>query len=107
MFKTSSVFDELITAYNTGTRFIIQQGSTRSGKTWSTLQLLFQIALRSKSTKVITVISKSLPNLKLGAIRDFEKIIESYGIIPDNVRNKTDNTYKIGKSIIEFFGTRS
>ena len=104
MFKTSSVFDDLITAYNTDKRFIIQQGGTRSGKTWSTLQLLFQIALRSDKQKIITVISKSLPNLKLGAIRDFEKILESYGIIPETIRNKTDNIYKVGKSIIEFFG---
>ena len=104
MYKTSSVFSNILKSYNTKTRFIIQQGGTRSGKTWSTLQLLLEIAIRSEDKKIITVVSRTLPNLKLGAIRDFESILESRGFIPEKIRNKQDNTYKIGKSIIEFFG---
>ena len=38
-------------------------------------------------------------------MRDFDNILVSAGIIPDSVKNKTDHYYKIGKCIIEFFGT--
>ena len=101
----TSVFDKNITAYNNGCKLIINQGGTRSGKTWSILQLLFLIALNSKSHKVISVVSHALPHLKLGAMRDFDTILLNYGIIPGNIKNHTDNYYTIGKSIIEFFGT--
>lgn len=37
-------------------------------------------------------------------MRDFDAILIEEGIIPDRVKNKTDSFYKIGNSIIEFFG---
>lgn len=37
-------------------------------------------------------------------MRDFDQILLSYGIIPDAIKNKTENYYKVGKCIIEFFG---
>lgn len=38
-------------------------------------------------------------------MRDFDCILTSMGIAPDSVKNKTDSIYKIGQSIIEFWGT--
>jgi len=100
----TNVFDRNLKAYNDNYRLIINQGSTRSSKTYSILQLLLLIAKHSKKPLVISIVSYALPHLRLGAIREFEKILIDYGIVPDKVRNKTENTYIIGKSIIEFFG---
>lgn len=102
--ETTSVFEKNIAHYNNDERLIINQGGTRSSKTFSILQLLFLIAYYSKKELIISIVSYALPHLKLGAIRDFEKILLNYGIIPSTVRNKTESTYRIGKSIIEFFG---
>ena len=102
--KFTNVFDRNIAAYNDKGGLIINQGSSRSSKSYSILQLLFLIAIKSDTRKVISVVSRALPHLKLGVMRDFDNILLDYGIIPDKVKNKTDNYYNIGKSIIEFFG---
>ena len=98
------VFVPNLAAYNNGIPVIINQGGTRSAKTYSIMQVLYWIAYFSNSPLVISIVSYALPHLRLGAIRDFERILMSTGIVPDKIRNKTENTYKIGKSIIEFYG---
>lgn len=51
-------------------------GGTRSGKTYSILQLLnILIPAADKAGDITSVVSETLPHLKRGAIRDFENII--------------------------------
>jgi phage terminase large subunit len=103
--ETTNVFEKNAIAYRNKERIIINQGGTRSSKTYSILQLLAYIAFYSKKELIISVVSYALPHLKLGAIREFEKIlINDFEISPAGIRNKTENTYRLGKSIIEFFG---
>lgn len=103
----NKVFNESLIAFNNKENLIINQGGTSSGKTYSILQLLWYIATKSQKSRVISVVSYAFPHLRLGAVRDFDNILLSAGIIPGNVRNKTEMTYKIGNSIIEFFGTEN
>jgi phage terminase large subunit len=49
-------------------------------------------------------VSRALPHLKAGAMRDFDSILLEENKIPDKLKNKTDSYYRIGNSIIEFFG---
>lgn len=102
--KTTNVFSKNIEAYNAKSKLIINQGGTSSSKTFSTLQLLYLIALYSEKRLVISIVSKTLPHLKGGAMRDFENILIGEGVNIDEVKNKTDHIYTIGKSLIEFFG---
>ena len=102
---TTTVFSKNIKAYNEGHNLIVNQGGTRSGKTFAILQLFAIIAKESKKNRIISVVSYALPHLKLGAMRDFDQILLSIGIIPDKVKNKSENFYKINNTIIEFFGT--
>ncbi len=99
------VFDFNIKAYRSGAPLVVNQGGTRSGKSYSIMQLLFYIAKGSNTPLVISVVSRTLPHLKLGVMRDFDNILTGLGIAPDSVKNKTDSIYKIGQSIIEFWGT--
>lgn len=101
--KTTKIFSKNLKSYLNKTSLIINQGGTSSSKTFSILQLLFIVANKSKKQLVISVVSYALPHLKLGAIRDFEKIILDAGINVDKIKNKTDLYYRIGNSIIEFF----
>jgi len=84
-------------------RIIAQVGGTRSGKTFGNLQTIKTIT-EKKTKRIITVVSHSLPHLEGGAIRDFDNILESFGIMPDSVRTKHPYIYTLGNSIIEFIG---
>jgi phage terminase large subunit len=85
-------------------RVIANQGSTRSSKTFSVMQLI-ALYIAPKYKKEITVVSHSLPHLKRGALKDFLDIMEGSGLYNDNNFNKTDNVYTYPNgSYIEFFG---
>lgn len=104
----TEVYWKNVNAYKSkNIRIIANKGSTRSSKTYSILQILYQIAKYSPDTLLISVVSESIPHLKRGAIRDFEKILRDEGELVDSIRNKTDNIYHVGNSDIEFFGADS
>jgi phage terminase large subunit len=82
-------------------RIIINEGSSRSGKTYGICQLLF-LKLFEEQNIVITVARKTLPALKATAYRDFLDIIKKAGIYSPLNHNKSDLTYRIGNNEIEF-----
>ena len=89
-------------AYNAKQRYIINEGGTRSGKTFSTLSVLIKIA--SKYSKLISVVSETFPHLRKGAIRDFQTIMEAGNMWDDKNWHKTESTYTFpGAGRIEFF----
>lgn len=101
---TTKVFSDLLAAYiDPEVRIIGLKGSTRSGKTWATLQLLNTIGARSKTPRLISVVSETMPHLKRGAIRDFKNMLETEGVFNQNAFNETDKIYKYGKGALEFF----
>lgn len=57
-----------------GVRTYVNQGGTSSGKTYTIMQVLIYFAL-SDAGSVLTVVGRDLPNLKVGAIRDYKTII--------------------------------
>ena len=101
--RTTRIYEENAQAWLDSKRRALNEGGTASSKTWSILQLLILIAQNTKSLLLISVVSESLPHLKRGAIRDFFRILdESHDNNPRY--NKTEQTYKFGKGVIEFFG---
>jgi phage terminase large subunit len=90
--------------YNSDKRFICNEGSTRSSKTFSIVQLLIAHCWNNRDVKV-TICAASLPRLKKGALQDFMDIIESWGIYREEWHNMTDNVYNFPSgSSIDFFG---
>lgn len=92
-------------AYQAGYRRIVNQGSTRSSKTYSIGQVLMDIALQTDN-KEISVTSPSLTHLKKGARKDFLDELEKRGIFREQEFNRTDNIYTFERtgSYVEFFG---
>lgn len=85
-------------------RVIANQGSTRSGKTYSICQLL-ALYIPTRGRKSISIVSPSLPHLKRGARRDFLQVLEDACVYSDEAFNKTDNIYHYPNgSYVEFFG---
>ena len=101
----TTVFEKNLQAILSGKyRVIANQGSTRSGKTYSICQLL-ALYIPFNQKKSISIVSPSLPHLKRGARRDFLEILEGAGIYSDAHFNKTDNIYHYPNgSYVEFFG---
>lgn len=97
----SSIHKRNLIAYLTGIRHIVDEGGTSSSKTYSILQLLIDIAIYTKEQLIISVVSESMPHLKLGAIRDFKKIMGNRYI--DKRMNHTDNIYNFDRAQMEFF----
>ena len=88
--------------YNTNKRIISNQGSTRSSKTYSIIQLLILICL--DNVKNVSIVSCTIPHLKRGARKDFLEIMQVWNIYKDKNFNKTDNIYFFDNgSKIEFF----
>lgn len=102
--ETTKVFSDLLRAYvDPAVRVIALKGSTRSSKTYSTLQLLDTIAAKSKTKRLISVVSETFPHLKKGAIRDYKNILESDDRFRENSWHDTDKVYSYNKGQIEFF----
>lgn len=101
--RLTKTFWKLADAYKSHPRYIDSEGGTRSGKTYSMLQLLYLLAANDKKPTTTSVVSESLPHLKRGCIRDFQDILgDSFD---EESWNKTDGVYTLPNgSIIEFFG---
>lgn len=84
-------------------RLRIIQGGTSASKTFSILAYLIHVA-QSNPDLVISVVSESLPHLKLGAIRDFKSIMKMQKYWDDDLWSKGEFVYTFPNgSIIEFF----
>ena len=100
MFDTSELFLENL---NADESIIVNQGGTSSGKTYSILQMFCYLALKEK--KIFTVVGQDIPNLKKGAYRDMQTIVNSSEYLESQIDfwNKSDRMFKFKNgSIIEF-----
>lgn len=90
-------------AINDGFPVIVNTGGARSGKTFGTMQILFYIAV-TQPNKRISVVSRSLPHIKKGAFRDFQKLLQLGGAMYGEMRWTDFTWYAHNGSYIEFFG---
>lgn len=102
--KTTPVFDKNWNAFlDKNIRFIINQGGSRSSKTYSINQLLIVYCL-CNSNKIVSIIRKTFPSLRGSAMRDFFEILDGLGLYKIESHNKTENIYRFDNgSLIEFF----
>lgn len=85
-------------------RYRVCQGGMRAGKTYAILQYLIAYA-EQRENKTISVISSTLPALRIGAIKDFKHILQETGHEQYFAVNKSTLTWTCRTgSIIEFIG---
>jgi phage terminase large subunit len=84
------------------TKIVVNQGSSRSGKTYSILQLLILVKAFEEHDAVFTIVRKTLPSLKGSAMRDFYEILRNYDLFDEKYQNKTENTYLLNGNLFEF-----
>jgi phage terminase large subunit len=104
MGKPSDVIWKTWDAYNEKWPIICNEGGSRSGKSYSTIQILVSLATTIPNLR-ISVVSHSLPHIKRGAFRDLKAILEETGNWYDNWMRWTDYVYQFPNgSYIELFG---
>lgn len=99
------VFDRNIQAK---TRFVINQGGSRSSKTFSILQCLIAISLQQPNSRLVfSVVRKTGTALRNSAYRDFLEILRNASLYEDENHNRMTGTYTLFGNTFEFFGADS
>lgn len=106
-YETTECFAKLVESINRGNSTVIMRGGQGSGKTTSILMYYALLAASKRNNLEISIVSDTLPNLKKGPIKEFEKILKDMGLYLKFTRNKQDNKYTIGSNYIEFFSVDS
>ena len=98
-FKTNKVFRHLEESKK---KIVVQQGGTRSGKTYNILLWIIFCYCHNNTGKIVTICRKTFPALRGTVMRDFFTILKDYGIYSEEHHSKTANEYKINGNTLEF-----
>ena len=100
MFKRTTAINKILRLKK---RIKIIQGGTSAGKTFGIIPILIDRASKTPDME-ISIVAESIPHLRRGALRDFEKIMKWTGRYVDARFNKSLLKYQFGNgSFIEFF----
>jgi len=83
-------------------RITVEQGGSRSGKTYNILLwIVFYYSVKNEG-HTITICRKTFPSLRASVLRDFLEILHSYEIYEEKYHNKTNNEYSLNGNLVEF-----
>jgi phage terminase large subunit len=101
--KSTVIFEKNYDAILGDKRFIINEGGSRSSKTYSLCQLMIIYCLQNNN-KVVSVIRKTFPALRATVLRDFIEILKEIGLYKQEMHNKSEHIYTFANgSMVEFF----
>jgi phage terminase large subunit len=101
--KSTVIFEKNYEAILGDKRFIINEGGSRSSKTYSLCQLMIIYCLQNNN-KVVSVIRKTFPALRATVLRDFIEILREIGLYKQEMHNKSEHIYTFANgSMVEFF----
>jgi phage terminase large subunit len=101
--KSTVIFEKNYEAISGDKRFIINEGGSRSSKTYSLCQLMIIYCLQNNN-KVVSVIRKTFPALRATVLRDFIEILKEIGLYKQEAHNKSEHIYTFANgSMVEFF----
>lgn len=101
--KATEIFEKNFNAINSDKRFIINQGGSRSSKTYSLCQLIIVWCLQNPN-KVVSIVRKTFPALRATVMRDFFEVLKDLELYEKASHNMSENIYRFDNgSIVEFF----
>jgi phage terminase large subunit len=83
-------------------RITIEQGGTRSGKTYNILMWIIFEYTYQHTDKVITICRKTFPSLRASVMRDFMEILRIHDIYIEELHNKSSHEYYLNGNLVEF-----
>ena len=88
---------------NREVRFIVNEGGSRSSKTYSLCQMVIVYCIQNPN-KVVSIVRKTFPALRATVMRDFFEILKDLEIYEKANHNMSENIYRFPNgSIVEFF----
>jgi phage terminase large subunit len=97
--QTNKIFNHLD---RSDKRITIEQGGSRSGKTYNILMwLIFSYATKNID-KTITICRKTFPALRASSMRDFFEILKKYDLYKEGNHNKSNSEYLLNGNLFEF-----
>lgn len=96
---TNKIFKHL---ENSTKRITIEQGGSRSGKTYNILMWLIFSYSNKNSGKTITICRKTYPALRASSMRDFFDILKKYDLYKEANHNKSNSEYLLNNNLFEF-----
>lgn len=96
---TNKVFKHLT---RSDKKIVVEQGGTRSGKTYNILLWIIFDYCNRNTDKTITICRKTFPAVRGTVMRDFFDIIKGYGIYNEMYHSKSANEYYLNGNRIEF-----
>ena len=101
--QATNIFARNWDALNSDVRFIINQGGSRSSKTYSLCQMIIVYCVQNPN-KVVSIVRKTFPALRATVMRDFFEIMKDLEIYEKSNHNMSENIYRFPNgSIVEFF----
>ena len=87
---------------NSTKRITIEQGGSRSGKTYNILMWLIFAYSDRNNGKTITICRKTFPALRASSMRDFFDILKKYDLYKEANHNKSNSEYLLNNNLFEF-----
>ncbi len=88
--QTNIVYDHLA---NSKEKIVVEQGGTRSGKTYNILLFLIFKYCTDNQGKTITICRKTFPALRGTVMRDFFDIIKANHLYREELHSKSTHEY--------------
>ena len=83
-------------------KIVVEQGGTRSGKTYNILiYIIFNYCARN-TNKIVTICRKTFPSLRATVLRDFLEILKSHNVYNPEFHNKSSSEYYLYGNLVEF-----
>jgi len=98
--KTSDIYFKNLYA---NTRYVFNEGGTRSTKTYSVNQVAYTIAGEQTIPTIFSIVSETMPHLRKGAMRDFFLFLKNNNLYKEKYHNKSENIYHVNNGMVEFF----
>ena len=97
--ETNKVFGHLLRSTK---KIIVEQGGTRSGKTYNILLWIIFKYTEQETDKTITICRKTVPSLRASVMRDFFDILRNHDLYNESYHNKSSHEYYLNGNLVEF-----
>lgn len=83
-------------------KIVIEQGGTRSGKTYNILLWIIFHYCAKHTGQTITIARKTFPAVRSSVMRDFLDILKQHELYNEEAHNKSNHEYKLNGNLVEF-----
>lgn len=97
--RSNVVFDHLT---NSDKKIIVEQGGTRSGKTFNILLWILAHYCTKNTGKTITIVRKTFPAVRGTVMRDFFDILKTNDLYFEELHIKSTHEYYVNNNRVEF-----